>query len=145
MSAQTAVRARGLPAHLVLVRYKFQPQTSSILQKQLPPSPVLAQKPLLTFVSALYTQHTALQEENQMAGTISAQIPKALRHLQIFKVFPPSNAKTALAEGYKHATITMLKESLKCKESFQMLFRDSLKSPDDINPSFPKSCSLTEC
>lgn len=105
----------GAPSSFSLVPYKLQPRTS-VLQQQLPPSPVLAQKCLPRFVSALHTQHTALQEENQMAGTISAQTPKALRHLQIFKVFPPSNAKTALAEGYKHATITMLKESLKCKE-----------------------------
>lgn len=115
----------GAPSSFSLVQYKFQPQTSSERQQQLPPSPGLAQKYLLTFVSALNAQHTAFQEENQAAGTIRAQTPhfNALRLLQIFKVFffPLSNAKTTLAEGYERTTIIMLKESLKCKENFPML------------------------
>lgn len=41
---------------------------------------------------------------------------------------------TTHAKGYKHtATAIILKESLKCKENFQMLFSDSLKSSDE-NP-----------
>lgn len=53
----------GAPSSFSLVQYKFQPQISSKLQQQLPPSPELAQKYLLTFVSALNAQHTAFQEE----------------------------------------------------------------------------------